>query len=66
MKRQINSQINTKLWANYNGPGKPLTKEQPALLARWGIKERFDENGKGYYLRADFEEVWKQLGITKS
>jgi hypothetical protein len=53
-----------KTWANYNGPGKPLTKEQlAALLARWGIKERFDENGNGYYAREDFEAVWKHLGI---
>jgi hypothetical protein len=34
-----------------------------ANLALWGIHERFDENGNGYYLREDFEHVWKQLGM---
>lgn len=53
-------------WANYNGPGKPITQQQLAeLLAQCGIKERFDENGNGYYAREDFEPVWKRLGIPR-
>lgn len=52
-------------WANYNGPGKPLTDKQleELLLKECGIKARIDENGKGYYLRSDFEAAWERLGI---
>lgn len=56
----------SNLWANYNGPGKPITEQQLAkLLATVGIKERFDENGNGYYTREDFVTAWVQLGLSK-
>jgi hypothetical protein len=56
----------TNPWANYNGKGRPITTKQLAeLLARWGVKERFDENGNGYYDRKDFEPIWDYLDRSK-
>jgi hypothetical protein len=47
-------------WANFNGPGKPITKEQLAeILADVGVEEQFDENGEGYYRREDIERAFK-------
>jgi hypothetical protein len=52
------------LWRDFNGPGKPVTEKQiEAMLARFGIKPRIGEDGRSYYHQADFEEVWKHLGI---
>jgi hypothetical protein len=47
---------------NYEG----LTADQlRAMLAEFGIDEKpVGPNGEMGYLRADFEPVWKRLGIA--
>jgi hypothetical protein len=50
-------------WANYNGPGKPLTPTQlMAMLEAIGIKPRLipqaDGSVKAFYYREDFEEAF--------
>jgi hypothetical protein len=57
-------------WANYNGPGKPITEEQlQALLAPFGIQRRTKRRPDGtiekFYAREQFEEAWKALGLVK-
>ena len=59
---------NRKTWANYNGPGKPITEEQlEALLAPFGIRPRIKKRPDGtvekFYAREQFEEAWKALGL---
>ena len=55
-------------WANYNGPGKPITEKQvEALLAPLGIHPRIKKRPDGtierFYAREQFEEAWKSLGL---
>lgn len=54
------------IWRDYNGPGKPITEAQLIeLLAEYGIKPRVAADGSTYFLREDFEGVWKHLGIDQ-
>jgi hypothetical protein len=53
-------------WANYNGPGRPITEEQiEELLSREGIKPRIAPDGTKYFHRDDFQEAFKRLGVRK-
>ena len=52
------------IWRDYNGPGKPITEAQIIeLLSKYGIKPRIGPNGKSYFHREDFEQIWKHYGI---
>ena len=53
------------LWRNYNGPGRPITKEQlEELLAKEGIYPRIKDGREGY-IKADFEAAWQKYGIKR-
>jgi hypothetical protein len=50
-------------WANYNGPGKPITVEQlhQILAERYGIEPTRLPNGEWGYWREQFEAAWSHL-----